>query len=93
MGSMRIVHRLLALACKGFKDRTTSSIDVCTLHTIVHCLLSKALECMMLKISSQSTVFGILEMMYTPGCYLASPGSTWEKVAQPAIMVLNRNII
>ena len=93
MQSMRILHRLLALACEWEKDRTTGSVIVCTLCTIVHCLFSKAPECMMLKVSSRSPVLGILIAVYT-SCYcLAFLSGTREKVTQPAIMILNRDVI
>jgi len=47
----------------------------------------------MLKVSSRSPVLGILIVAYT-SCYcLAFPGGAREKVTQPAIMILNRDVI
>jgi len=75
------------------KDRTTSSIDVCTLCAVAHCLFSKTPEHVMLKIGCQSPILGVLKAAYTPNNCLAFPGGTREKVKWPVIVILNRDVI
>lgn len=93
MGSIRSVHRLLALVRKRTKDRTTGSINARTLCAITHRLFSKAPECVIPKVRSRGPVFGILKAAHTPNHCLATPGGTGEEVVQPAIMILNRDVV
>jgi len=89
MGSIRSVHWVLALVCKCMKDGTTGSINTHTLCTIIHCLFSKAPECMIPKVHSWGLVFGILKAAHAPNHCPATLGGTGEKVVQPAIIILN----
>jgi len=75
------------------KDRTTSSIDICTLCAVVHCLFSKTLECVMSKIGCQSPILGVLKAAYAPNNCLAFLGGTREKVKWLVIVMLNRDVI
>ena len=93
MGLIRSIYQVLALVCKCTKDGTTGSINACTLCAIMYHLFSKAPECMIPKVRSQGPVFGILKAAHAPNHCLATLGSTGKKVVQPAIMILNQDVV
>ena len=90
---MGVVNRLLSLMGKQQEDGGTLCNSSLATHRVLDGLFPKALDCMMLEIGHQELVLQILIALNTTKSGLALLSCTREKVAQAAIMILNRDTI